>query len=59
MTGKDEPLDVRNSLIHISIEQRNQFDGLVDLELSSQEISRIDINQKTLSGSTILPSVTG
>jgi len=50
LTGKDEPLDVRNSLIHISIEQRNQFDGLVDLELSSQEISRIDINQKTLSG---------
>jgi homopolymeric O-antigen transport system ATP-binding protein len=50
LTAKDEPLDVRNSLIHISIEQRNQFDGLVDLELSSQEISRIDINQKTLSG---------
>jgi lipopolysaccharide transport system ATP-binding protein len=50
LKAKDEPLDVRNSLIHISIEQRNQFDGLVDLELSSQEISRIDINQKTLSG---------
>jgi len=50
LPAKDEPLDVRNSLIHISIEQRNQFDGLVDLELSSQEISRTDINQKTLSG---------
>jgi len=47
---KDEPLDVRNSLIHITVEQRNQFDGLVDLELSSQEISRVDIHQKTLSG---------
>jgi lipopolysaccharide transport system ATP-binding protein len=50
LPAKDEPLDVRNSLIHISIEQRNQFDGLVDLELSSQEISRVDINRKILSG---------
>ena len=50
LTTKDEPLDVRNSLIHISVEKQNQFDGLVDLELSSQEISRVDINQKTLSG---------
>ena len=47
LKAKDEPLDVRNSLIHISIEQRNQFDGLVDLELSSQEISRVDINKRT------------
>lgn len=50
LPAKDEPLDIRTSLIHISIEQKEQFDGLVDLELSSQEISRIDINQKTLSG---------
>lgn len=50
LPAKDEPLDVRNSLIHVSVEQRIQFDGLADLELSSQEISRIDIHQKTMSG---------
>ena len=40
ISTKDEPLDIRNGLIHIHVTLKDQFDGWVDLVQNSKEISR-------------------
>ncbi|MBU4443631.1 ABC transporter ATP-binding protein [bacterium] len=40
LPGIDSPIDIRYSLIHLPIQERNRFDGFVELESSFQEILR-------------------
>lgn len=49
ISTKDEPLDIRNGLIHIHVTFKDQFDGWVDLEQGSKEISRTLITSKPVS----------
>jgi homopolymeric O-antigen transport system ATP-binding protein len=45
---EDNQMDTRNSLIHIHVGYKHQFTGLVDLQMSSEEITRLTESQRSL-----------